>query len=204
MNMIPEQDLVELAKAKSIGWFIDDDGVNGGCKFTWTKYLELARAIEAMVKGVHSPPPLKEVAEVTCSRLLAGLLQKVIAYYEGQGKYNFSHLSDYDRDNAAFDAWQEIRQEIKEALSDYNAQKRKTVDKQDFNSDLAEKVLSAYESAPLIEEPFTACHLGVSAALEALAVNADWEAEDPKFLILRVAEQIRKNGHQHEHPHIIP
>lgn len=183
MSMIPEQDLIELAKAKSIGWFIDDDGVNGGCKFTWTKYLELARAIEAMVKGVHSPPPLKEVAEVTCSRLLAGLLPKVIAYYEGQGKYNFSHLSDHDRDNAAFDAWQEIRQEIKEALRDYDSQKAKSS---------TEKSLTG------------AWRLGLSAALEALAVNTDWEAEDPKFLILRVAEQIRKNGHQHEHPHIIP
>lgn len=178
MNMIPEQDLIELAKAKSIGWFIDDDGVNGGCKFTWTKYLELARSIEAMVKGVHSPPPLKEVAEVTYSRLLAWLLQKVIAYYEGRGKYNFSHLSNYDRDNAAFDAWQEIRQEIKEALRDYSTQERKTMGKQDFNSGLAEM----------------GCRLGVSAALEALAVNADWEAEDPKFLVLRIAEQIRKNG----------
>jgi hypothetical protein len=110
-------------------------------------------------------------------QLLAGLLQKVIAYYEGRGKYNFSHLSNYDRDNAAFDAWQEIRQEIKEALRDYSTQERKTMGKQDFNSGLAKKVL-----------------FGVSAALEALAVNADWEAEDPKFLILRIAEQIRKNG----------
>ena len=127
-------------------------------------------------------------------QLFAELLRRVIAYYEGRGKYNFSHLSNYDRDNAAFDAWQEIRQEIKEALRDYSTQERKTMGKQDFNSGLAEKVLSAYENAPLIEEPFTACHLGVSAALEALAVNADWEAEDPKFLILRIAEQIRKNG----------
>lgn len=177
MNMIPEQDLVEIAKAKSIGWFIDDDGVNGGCKFTWTKYLELARTIEAMAKEVHSPLPLKKVAEVTHSRLLAGLLQKVIAYYEGQGKYNFSHLSNYDRDNAAFDAWQEIRQEIKEALKDYSTQERKTMGKQDFDSGLAKKVL-----------------FGVSAAFEALAVNVDWEAGDPKFLILGIAEQIRKNA----------
>jgi hypothetical protein len=116
-------------------------------------------------------------------RLLAGLLQKVIAYYEGQGKYNFSHLSSYDRDNAAFDAWQEIRQEIKEALRDYSTQERKTMGEQDFNSGLAKKTV-----LPM------ACRLGVSAALEALAVNADWEAEDPKFLILRIAEQIRKNG----------
>jgi hypothetical protein len=40
------------------------------------------------------------------------LLKKVIAYNEGIGEYDFSNLSNYDRLNEAFDAWQEIKNEI--------------------------------------------------------------------------------------------
>ena len=45
------------------------------------------------------------------------LCAKVLAYYEGQGEYDFSNLGAIARDNAAFDAWQEIRNELKSALS---------------------------------------------------------------------------------------
>jgi len=45
------------------------------------------------------------------------LLQKVIDYYEGKGEFNFSHLSDYDRSNASFDAWQLLINDMKEHLS---------------------------------------------------------------------------------------
>ena len=45
------------------------------------------------------------------------LCATVLAYNEGRDKYNFSHLEDYDRDNAAFDAWQEIKAELKSALA---------------------------------------------------------------------------------------
>jgi hypothetical protein len=46
------------------------------------------------------------------------LCAEVLAYYEGRGKYNFSQLSAYDRENAAFDAWQDIKQRLKEALAE--------------------------------------------------------------------------------------
>jgi hypothetical protein len=45
------------------------------------------------------------------------LCAEVFAYYEGQDKYDFSHLNPYDRENAAFDAWQEIKAELKHALA---------------------------------------------------------------------------------------
>jgi hypothetical protein len=45
------------------------------------------------------------------------LCAEVLAYHEGRGKYNFSHLNPYDRENAAFDAWQEIKAELKHALA---------------------------------------------------------------------------------------
>ena len=45
------------------------------------------------------------------------LCAKVLAYNEGKGKYNFSHLDSYDRENASFDAWQEIKAELKSALN---------------------------------------------------------------------------------------
>jgi hypothetical protein len=51
------------------------------------------------------------------SDIFRELCAEVLAYNEGQGKYNFSHLSSYDRDNAAFDAWQDIKQRLKEALA---------------------------------------------------------------------------------------
>lgn len=59
---------------------------------------------------------------------------------------------------------------------------------------LADAVFSACENAPLHNTPFMADRLGLAAALEALAVNADWEAEDPKFMVLRIAEQIKNGG----------
>lgn len=46
------------------------------------------------------------------------LCAEVLAYSEGKEKYNFSRLSRYDRDNAAFDAWQDIKQRLKEALAE--------------------------------------------------------------------------------------
>jgi len=46
------------------------------------------------------------------------LCAEVIAYNEGKGKYNFSHLNLYDRDNAAFDAWQDIKLRLKQALAE--------------------------------------------------------------------------------------
>jgi hypothetical protein len=52
------------------------------------------------------------------SIIFRDLCAEVLAYNEGQGKYNFSHLDPYDRDNAAFDAWQDIRQRLKAALAD--------------------------------------------------------------------------------------
>jgi hypothetical protein len=45
------------------------------------------------------------------------LCAKVIAYYEGQGEYNFMNLNSNDRDNAAFDAWVNLSDEIKSALA---------------------------------------------------------------------------------------
>lgn len=46
------------------------------------------------------------------------LCAKVLAYYEGQGEYDFSNLGAIARDNAAFDAWQEIKAELKHALAE--------------------------------------------------------------------------------------
>jgi hypothetical protein len=46
------------------------------------------------------------------------LCAEVLAYRYGEGKYNFSRLDPRDRDNAAFDAWQDIEQRIKEALAE--------------------------------------------------------------------------------------
>lgn len=46
------------------------------------------------------------------------LCAKVLAFTDGESDYNFSHLNSHDRDNAAHDAWMEIRAELKSALAE--------------------------------------------------------------------------------------
>ena len=46
------------------------------------------------------------------------LIQEVVDYYEGNGKYNFSHLPDSERGIAALEAWEEIYSRLKEVLVD--------------------------------------------------------------------------------------
>ena len=46
------------------------------------------------------------------------LCAEVLAFNNGESPYNFSGLNPYDRDNAAFDAWQDIRQRLKSALAE--------------------------------------------------------------------------------------
>jgi len=45
------------------------------------------------------------------------LCAEVLAFNNGEGCYNFSSLKPSDRDNAAFDAWQDTRQRLKSALA---------------------------------------------------------------------------------------
>lgn len=45
------------------------------------------------------------------------LLAKVLRYRMGQLEYNFSHLNENDRANAAFDAWNELEIKIKNYLN---------------------------------------------------------------------------------------
>jgi hypothetical protein len=48
---------------------------------------------------------------------LIDVLHDVRAFNKGDGKFNFSSLSNYDRANAADDAWQEIASRIDTALA---------------------------------------------------------------------------------------
>lgn len=47
------------------------------------------------------------------------LLEKVIKYNDGIEEYNFSKLSDFDRENASFDAWRKIEEEIRNYLQEH-------------------------------------------------------------------------------------
>jgi len=55
---------------------------------------------------------------VDSDAVFKGLCREVLAYMRGEGRYNFSGLSCYDRDNAAFDAWIDLEQRIRGALID--------------------------------------------------------------------------------------
>lgn len=48
---------------------------------------------------------------------LVSLLQEILDYNEGKGKYNFSSLSNYDRENESFDSWMRIKEKIKETIN---------------------------------------------------------------------------------------
>lgn len=45
------------------------------------------------------------------------MLQVVMNYHYGKGKYNFSNLPEAERYDASFDAWMEIRDSIEELLN---------------------------------------------------------------------------------------
>lgn len=48
------------------------------------------------------------------------LLQEVLDYRHGKGQYNFSHLPEYSRETAAFDAWIKVESKIKDFLEGKN------------------------------------------------------------------------------------
>jgi rubrerythrin len=66
------------------------------------------------------------------------LLEKVIRYNDGVGEYNFSDLSDYDRNNASFDAWKNIEEEIRNYL---NAHPSDPVEKEKLRAEKERKKL---------------------------------------------------------------
>jgi hypothetical protein len=51
---------------------------------------------------------------------LLNMLKEVMDYYRGKGMYDFSHMNDYARANAAFDAWQDISYRIEHILNNEN------------------------------------------------------------------------------------
>lgn len=88
---------------------------------------ELCKWLRENSSGVYRPAAAAaDLIEdlLTCKHVVEidytfrDLCEDVLEYYEGRGKYNFSHLSPYDRDNEAYDAWQLIRERIKQALND--------------------------------------------------------------------------------------
>lgn len=79
-----------------------------------------SQMVEITYEGrVYRIPPggkviICNVGDATDFRALCA---KVIAYNEGQSPYNFSQLNSHERDNAAYDAWVELKDEIKSALA---------------------------------------------------------------------------------------
>ena len=46
------------------------------------------------------------------------LLVEIMNYRQGKGAFNFSKLSSYDRDNAAYDAWESLEEQILSVLKE--------------------------------------------------------------------------------------
>jgi len=44
-------------------------------------------------------------------------LELVLGYREGKGRFRFAGMPRQERENAAFDAWQEVEAKVREALS---------------------------------------------------------------------------------------
>jgi hypothetical protein len=49
-------------------------------------------------------------------RLVRHALQQVLDYRHGKGRFNLQHLNFYERDNAAHDLWQEVEDDIRQAI----------------------------------------------------------------------------------------
>jgi hypothetical protein len=49
-------------------------------------------------------------------RLVRHALQQVLDYRHGKGRFNLSHLNFCERDNAAHDLWQEVEDDIRQAI----------------------------------------------------------------------------------------
>lgn len=84
---------------------------------------ELCKWLRENSSGVYRPAAaaadlIEDLLARKSDQVFRDLCQEVLDYYEGRGKYNFSHLGPHDRDNAAYDAWQLIRERIKQALVD--------------------------------------------------------------------------------------
>lgn len=96
-----------------------DDSIQGDDRklleiFHGAELSEGGSADEVILRGIKAV--LAHVSHMVTIDFRA-LCAKVIAYNEGQGQYNFTHLNSFDRDNAAFDAWVKLRDEIKAALA---------------------------------------------------------------------------------------
>lgn len=97
-----------------------DDSIQGDDRklleiFYGAELSEGGSADEVILRGIKAV--LAHVSHMATIDFRA-LCAKVIAYNEGQGKYNFTNLKSHERDNAAFDAWVNLRDEIKSALAD--------------------------------------------------------------------------------------
>jgi hypothetical protein len=73
-------------------------------KERYLKGFVFRRCAEGATGGID-PPPNQVSAE--------DYLREVLRYRHGEGRYNFSGLSDYDRANASDDAWNELEQSIR-------------------------------------------------------------------------------------------
>ena len=49
-------------------------------------------------------------------RIVRHALQQVLDYRHGKGRFNLSHLNFYERDNAAHDLWQEVEDDLRQAI----------------------------------------------------------------------------------------
>lgn len=84
---------------------------------------ELCKWLRENSSGIYRPAAnaadlIEDLLARKSDQVFRDLCQEVLDYYEGRGKYNFSHLGPHDRDNTAYDAWQLIRERIKQALID--------------------------------------------------------------------------------------
>lgn len=73
---------------------------------------------EAFYKALeHGGEPSPRMMEERTQRLEAAL-REVLAYRRGLGKHNYSrYFTQSERDNAAFDGWQKVEEQIEAALT---------------------------------------------------------------------------------------
>jgi len=89
--------------------FVRSDALAAGWHEIGDKHLcyDCARGILETYKNTlagfgHSARAVELISSVP---VLIGIIESVLRYYRGENEYNFSGLSEYDRENRRADAW---------------------------------------------------------------------------------------------------
>lgn len=99
----------------------DSEGYDGGSTLNkiCAAFYEIDQRLsqnEERTAPANDPEDNNTASAGCMARFVRHALQQVLDYRHGKGKFNLSHLNSYERDNAAHDLWQEVEDDIRQAI----------------------------------------------------------------------------------------